>query len=174
MPLYFVVVVAACYSYCGAQYACISGDMEWLAVAGVHGVAYYSMLKRKWTLFGNQAQEHEFSCHGGLLWWGGFLAVACQTSGKNNEVFANLVSWLFTTRRRVSIVHCSALAASLRGSSGKQTRCVADSTDAIGTTAECARRPPAGPHCGQVRYVERGLLACKFTWLIQANHVAGS
>lgn len=140
-----------CYSYCAAQYACISGDMEWLAVAGVHGVAYYSMLKRKWTLFGNQAQEHEFSCHGGLLWWGAFLAVACKTSDKVNEVLLALSAKQCATRHRYSIVHCTPLAAPLRGSFGKQKRRVADSTGAIRAAAKCARRPPAGPNRGQVR-----------------------
>lgn len=47
-----------------------------IAVAGRTGLAHYSMLSRKWKLFGNEYQERDFVVTGGLLWYQGYLVTS--------------------------------------------------------------------------------------------------
>ncbi len=46
-------------------------------MAGRTGLAHYSVLLRKWRLFGNETQEKDFIVTGGLLWWKEFIIVGC-------------------------------------------------------------------------------------------------
>ncbi|XP_012281300.1 guanine nucleotide exchange factor subunit Rich [Orussus abietinus] len=55
------------------RYTAIDNDGLSLAVAGRTGLAHYSLLSRKWKLFGNETQERDFIVTGGLLWYRGFL-----------------------------------------------------------------------------------------------------
>uniref|UniRef100_A0A8C9T6T1 Protein RIC1 homolog n=1 Tax=Scleropages formosus TaxID=113540 RepID=A0A8C9T6T1_SCLFO len=48
-----------------------------VAVAGRHGFAHYSLVSRKWKLFGNVAQELTMVVTGGLAWWNDYIIVAC-------------------------------------------------------------------------------------------------
>ena len=48
-----------------------------MAVAGRTGLAHYSILQRKWRLFGNETQEKDFIVTGGLLWWRDCIVVGC-------------------------------------------------------------------------------------------------
>ena len=48
-----------------------------MAVAGRTGVAHYSLLTRRWKLFGNENQEKDFVVTGGLMWWRQLLIMGC-------------------------------------------------------------------------------------------------
>lgn len=48
-------------------------------MAGRTGVAIYSMITRKWKLFGNETQEKDFIVTGGLLWWDDFIIMGCYS-----------------------------------------------------------------------------------------------
>ena len=48
-----------------------------MAVAGRTGLAHYSILQRKWRLFGNETQEKDFIVTGGLLWWNECIVLGC-------------------------------------------------------------------------------------------------
>lgn len=48
-------------------------------VAGRTGIAIYSLLSRKWKLFGNESQEKDFIVTGGLLWWEDFVIMGCYS-----------------------------------------------------------------------------------------------
>ncbi|KAI5708804.1 hypothetical protein M8J76_003642 [Diaphorina citri] len=49
--------------------AAIDSEGKYLAVAGRCGIAHYSLLTRKWKLFGNETQEKDMVVFGGLLWY---------------------------------------------------------------------------------------------------------
>nr|XP_060618273.1 guanine nucleotide exchange factor subunit RIC1 isoform X2 [Anolis sagrei ordinatus] len=48
-----------------------------VAVVGKSGFAHYSLLSKKWKLFGNITQEQNMTVTGGLAWWNDFIVVAC-------------------------------------------------------------------------------------------------
>ena len=49
------------------QFTSLDSDCQYLAVAGRTGLAHYSVLQRKWRLFGNETQEKDFIVTGGLV-----------------------------------------------------------------------------------------------------------
>ncbi|CAB3979448.1 RAB6A-GEF complex partner 1-like [Paramuricea clavata] len=57
----------------------------YFAIAGRMGVAHYSLLSRRWKLFGNESQEQSIYCRGGLLWWKEFLVIACYNMHSNSD-----------------------------------------------------------------------------------------
>ncbi|XP_036325468.1 guanine nucleotide exchange factor subunit Rich [Rhagoletis pomonella] len=61
------------------RYSAIDAVGTHLAVAGRTGLAHYSMLTKKWKLFGNESQEKDFVVSGGLLWWKGFIVMGCYS-----------------------------------------------------------------------------------------------
>lgn len=61
------------------QFSAISNNGSNIAVAGRTGVALYSLVTRKWKLFGNETQEKDFIVTGGLLWWDDFLLMGCYS-----------------------------------------------------------------------------------------------
>ncbi|XP_054731695.1 guanine nucleotide exchange factor subunit Rich [Anastrepha obliqua] len=61
------------------RYSAIDMDGTHLAVAGRTGLAHYSMMTKKWKLFGNESQEKDFVVSGGLLWWKGFIVMGCYS-----------------------------------------------------------------------------------------------
>lgn len=61
------------------RYAAIDDSSKYLAVAGMHGYAHFSLARRKWKLFGNETQEQNVICRGGLTWWQNFLVVGCYS-----------------------------------------------------------------------------------------------
>ncbi|XP_030573202.1 guanine nucleotide exchange factor subunit Rich [Drosophila novamexicana] len=61
------------------RYAAIDAAGLHVAVAGRTGLAHYSMLSKKWKLFGNESQEKDFVVSGGLLWWQGFIVMGCYS-----------------------------------------------------------------------------------------------
>nr|XP_042911879.1 guanine nucleotide exchange factor subunit Rich-like [Parasteatoda tepidariorum] len=46
-------------------------------VAGRSGLAHYSLVQRRWKLFGNETQERDFVTMGGLLWWEDQIILGC-------------------------------------------------------------------------------------------------
>lgn len=59
------------------RFTSLDSECQYLAVAGRTGLAHYSVLTRKWRLFGNETQEKDFIVTGGLLWWKDFIIVGC-------------------------------------------------------------------------------------------------
>lgn len=67
------------------QYTAIDSEGQNLAVAGRTGLAHYSMLSRKWKLFGNETQEKDFVVTGGLLWWRDHVVMGCYSILENRD-----------------------------------------------------------------------------------------
>ncbi|XP_067612874.1 guanine nucleotide exchange factor subunit Rich [Eurosta solidaginis] len=61
------------------RYSAINTAGSHLAVAGRTGLAHYSMVTKRWKLFGNESQEKDFVVSGGLLWWKGFIVLGCYS-----------------------------------------------------------------------------------------------
>ncbi|KAG5682756.1 hypothetical protein PVAND_012089 [Polypedilum vanderplanki] len=55
------------------RYSAIDSTGNNLAVAGRTGMALYSLVTRKWKLFGNETQEKDFVVSGAILWWDNFV-----------------------------------------------------------------------------------------------------
>lgn len=56
-----------------------------IAVAGKCGFAHYSLLTKKWKLFGNITQEQNMIVTGGLAWWNDFMVLACYNLSDRQE-----------------------------------------------------------------------------------------
>lgn len=56
-----------------------------IAIAGRTGVALYSMVTRRWKLFGNETQEKDFAVSGGLLWWRDYVVLGCYSIVDNSD-----------------------------------------------------------------------------------------
>lgn len=67
------------------QYTAIDSEGQNLAVAGRTGLAHYSMVSRKWKLFGNETQEKDFVVTGGLLWWRDHVVMGCYSILENRD-----------------------------------------------------------------------------------------
>ena len=59
------------------RYASIDQSGQYIAIAGKNGFALYSMLTRKWKLFGNETQEKDFEVCGGLIWFREMIVMGC-------------------------------------------------------------------------------------------------
>ncbi|KAJ1907633.1 WD40 repeat protein, partial [Coemansia sp. IMI 209127] len=59
------------------RYVAADDDGKSVAVAGAHGVAWYSVEMRRWRMLRSQQQEESITCVGGLLWYRDYLVVAC-------------------------------------------------------------------------------------------------
>ncbi|XP_015789776.1 guanine nucleotide exchange factor subunit Rich [Tetranychus urticae] len=57
--------------------AAINSKGNCIAIAGSNGFAHYSLVTRKWKLFGNETQEKDFEVRGGLLWWNDYIVMSC-------------------------------------------------------------------------------------------------
>ncbi|XP_052043457.1 guanine nucleotide exchange factor subunit RIC1 isoform X2 [Apodemus sylvaticus] len=56
-----------------------------IAVAGKFGFAHYSLLTKRWKLFGNITQEQNMIVTGGLAWWNDFMVLACYNLSDRQE-----------------------------------------------------------------------------------------
>ncbi|XP_029469743.1 RAB6A-GEF complex partner protein 1 isoform X2 [Rhinatrema bivittatum] len=56
-----------------------------IAVVGKFGFAHYSLLSKKWKLFGNITQEQSMMVTGGLAWWNDFIVLACYNLNDRHE-----------------------------------------------------------------------------------------
>ncbi|XP_009667391.2 guanine nucleotide exchange factor subunit RIC1 isoform X2 [Struthio camelus] len=56
-----------------------------VAVVGKFGFAHYSLLTKKWKLFGNVTQEQNMTVTGGLAWWNDFIVLACYNLNDHQE-----------------------------------------------------------------------------------------
>ncbi|MEE6459182.1 hypothetical protein FKM82_000562 [Ascaphus truei] len=56
-----------------------------VAVVGKFGFAHYSLLTKKWKLFGNITQEQNMMVTGGLGWWNDFIVLACYNLNDHKE-----------------------------------------------------------------------------------------
>lgn len=55
------------------RYSAIDSSGNNIAIAGRTGMALYSLVTRKWKLFGNETQEKDFVVSGAILWWNNFI-----------------------------------------------------------------------------------------------------
>eukprot|EP00795_Rhopilema_esculentum_P004641 gene4641-20920_t len=69
------------------RYSAIGWNGRDMAVAGKFGYAHYSLNTRKWKLFGNETQEKNVTCRGGLTLWDEYLIVGCYNiEAESDEV----------------------------------------------------------------------------------------
>lgn len=78
---WLVVPVPSTYSATNwpVRYSAIDQEGQNIAIAGRTGLAHYSMLTRRWKLFGNETQEKDFTVTGGLLWWRDYIILGCYS-----------------------------------------------------------------------------------------------
>ncbi|XP_021108680.1 RAB6A-GEF complex partner protein 1 [Heterocephalus glaber] len=69
-----------------------------IAVVGKFGFAHYSLLTKKWKLFGNITQEQNMIVTGGLAWWNDFVVLACYNISDRQEE----VSFSFSSQKEYS------------------------------------------------------------------------
>ncbi|XP_044128870.1 LOW QUALITY PROTEIN: guanine nucleotide exchange factor subunit RIC1 [Bufo gargarizans] len=67
------------------RYSAIDKIGQNVAVSGKCGFAHYSLLTKKWKLFGNITQEQNMMVTGGLAWWNDFIVLACYNLNDRQE-----------------------------------------------------------------------------------------
>ncbi|KAM9587850.1 guanine nucleotide exchange factor subunit RIC1 isoform 4-T4 [Morphnus guianensis] len=67
------------------QFSAIDKLGQNVAVVGKFGFAHYSLLTKKWKLFGNITQEQNMMVTGGLAWWNDFIVLACYNLNDHQE-----------------------------------------------------------------------------------------
>lgn len=67
------------------QFSAIDKLGQNIAVVGKFGFAHYSLLTKKWKLFGNITQEQNMIVTGGLAWWNDFIVLACYNISDRQE-----------------------------------------------------------------------------------------
>lgn len=69
------------------RYSSLDMDGNHIAVAGRTGFAIYSLITRKWKLFGNETQEKDFVVTGGIVWLKDYVLLGCYSLVDNsNEI----------------------------------------------------------------------------------------
>lgn len=75
------IVIQIPFSYLSSnspiRLACIDKSGSCVAVAGRTGFAHYSLVHRKWKLFGNERQEKDFEVCGGILYFESHIILSC-------------------------------------------------------------------------------------------------
>ncbi|RZF41581.1 hypothetical protein LSTR_LSTR000295 [Laodelphax striatellus] len=84
---WIVILIPSTYSATNwpIKYTAIDSEGCHLAVAGRSGLAHYSLLTRKWKLFGNETQEKDMVVTGGLLWWENYIVAGCYNLPDNQD-----------------------------------------------------------------------------------------
>lgn len=54
-----------------------------IAIAGMNGLAMYSLIHRRWKLFGNENHERDVTVTGGFLWYHDYLIAGCFNLSEN-------------------------------------------------------------------------------------------
>ncbi|XP_018415809.1 PREDICTED: RAB6A-GEF complex partner protein 1 isoform X1 [Nanorana parkeri] len=67
------------------RYSAIDKAGQNVAVVGKFGFAHYSLVTKKWKLFGNITQEQNMTVTGGLAWWNDFIVLACYNINDHQE-----------------------------------------------------------------------------------------
>ncbi|XP_023656985.2 guanine nucleotide exchange factor subunit RIC1-like [Paramormyrops kingsleyae] len=67
------------------RFTAIDPSGQQVAIAGRHGLAHYSLVTRKWKLFGNVAQELAMVVTAGLAWWNNHIVVTCFNLAEQRE-----------------------------------------------------------------------------------------
>lgn len=73
------------YSNWPIRYAAMDMESKYLAVAGMAGYALFSLAIRRWKLYGNETQEKNVTCRGGLTWWKDYLIVGCYNYQEDKD-----------------------------------------------------------------------------------------
>lgn len=75
------IVIQIPFSYLSTNWpvrlASVDKSGQSIAIAGRSGFAHYSMLTRKWKLFGNESQEKDFEVCGGIVYYEQFVILSC-------------------------------------------------------------------------------------------------
>ncbi|XP_039276029.1 guanine nucleotide exchange factor subunit Rich [Nilaparvata lugens] len=84
---WIVILIPSTYSATNwpIKYTAIDREGCRVAVAGRSGLAHYSLLTRKWKLFGNETQEKDMVVTGGLLWWHHHIVAGCYNLPDNQD-----------------------------------------------------------------------------------------
>ncbi|NXA53086.1 RIC1 protein, partial [Nothocercus julius] len=77
-----VLLIACPFVFC---FSAIDKLGQNVAVVGKFGFAHYSLLTKKWKLFGNITQEQNMMVTGGLAWWNDFIVLACYNLNDHQE-----------------------------------------------------------------------------------------
>ncbi|XP_075216315.1 guanine nucleotide exchange factor subunit Rich [Lycorma delicatula] len=67
------------------KYTAIDSEGSHVAVAGRTGLAHYSLLTRRWKVFGNETQEKDMVVTGGILWWQNYIITGCYNLPDNQD-----------------------------------------------------------------------------------------
>lgn len=67
------------------KFTAIDDSGTCVAVAGRLGLAHYSLLSRRWKIFGNESQEKEVAVCGGLSWWQEFVCAGCYNFAQQRD-----------------------------------------------------------------------------------------
>ncbi|XP_043917084.1 guanine nucleotide exchange factor subunit RIC1 [Protopterus annectens] len=67
------------------RFAAMDSLGQCVAVAGQFGFAHYSLISRRWKLFGNITQEQNMKVTGGLSWWKDCIILACFNLTEQQE-----------------------------------------------------------------------------------------
>lgn len=67
--------------------AIISPDRRYLAIAGLRGLAHYSMASGRWRTFQDPNEQNDFAVRGGMCWHHHVLIAAVETSYGTQEVW---------------------------------------------------------------------------------------
>ncbi|XP_014234303.1 guanine nucleotide exchange factor subunit Rich [Trichogramma pretiosum] len=78
---WLVIPIPKAYTRCNwpVRFTAIDEGGKSIAIAGKTGLAHYSIISRKWKLFGNEYQERDFVVTGGLLWYRSYLITSCYS-----------------------------------------------------------------------------------------------
>ena len=75
------IVIQIPFSYLSTNWpvrlASVDKSGQSIAIAGRSGFAHYSILTRKWKLFGNESQEKDFEVCGGIVYYEQFVILSC-------------------------------------------------------------------------------------------------
>lgn len=75
------IVIQIPFSYLSTNWpvrlASVDQTGQSIAIAGRSGFAHYSILTRKWKLFGNESQEKDFEVCGGIVYFEQFVILSC-------------------------------------------------------------------------------------------------
>ena len=75
------IVIQIPFSYLSTNWpvrlASVDKSGQSIAIAGRSGFAHYSLLNRKWKLFGNESQEKDFEVCGGIVFYENFVVLSC-------------------------------------------------------------------------------------------------
>jgi hypothetical protein len=68
------------------KYVSSSIDGRYIAIAGMRGLAHYSLYSGRWKMFVEDYMDREFTVRGGMVWAGHYLVAAVDTDHYTHEI----------------------------------------------------------------------------------------